>query len=604
MVPSNGKILQNSDKVCLAVGSLLSTLLALVISVGIKSLFSPQLSLPLQLRNDSNFFLSLVTRVSEGWHFNNVRQGFPFGSESRMFPISDNGPLLIIKCLTTIGFPAVTALNIFFLIGFPICFCVTFLVLRRFKVSSALSFSGAVLYAFLPFHFYRYEHVFHTWYFVVPVYFAIAEGLFRFKDGQQFHFSKNRSLLALVLLLSCFGVYFNVFGSILIFFGAALGCSQGNAFQLVKKTTALLVVLASGLFINLLSNIWFLLTAESSLSSSVVRSRTAGEIYSFRLIQLFLPNEDHIFPPFRSLAAAYNSSAPFVNENRTATLGILGSLGFMLLLWVLFFLPKSIGKSTLWFLASTSWMLFLIGTMGGFGSIATYFGLEMVRGWNRISVFVAFGSIAAALFSLQVLVRNYRFLLSVSIIVLSFGLLDQVGGLYIFRPENVKNQFMDSRRFVELIEDSLPRGSAVYNLPYTEFPEPDTTGGLAYENGEGFLHSEGLKWSYGGNKSTEGAEFYRNLASEPISRQLRVIRRMGFGGVYLDLRGFGSDAEQVMSDFLDLGMVPILVRADGNIVFFKIEINQTSQLKQQIKNKFDVVACYEKRPDGSFFESC
>ena len=603
-VRGTNKFLQKSDKVYLAVGSLFSTLLALVISVGIKSVFRPQLNLPFQLRNDSIWFYSMVVRVSEGWNFNNSRQGFPFGSESRMFPIPDNGWLLIVKFLTATGLSAVAALNIYFLIGFPICFSVTFLVFRHLKISPPLCFAGAMLFAFLPFHFYRYEHIFYTWYFVVPIYFFISERLFRFKDSEEFQFSKSKFLLVAVLLLSCFGVYFSLFGSVLILFGSALGFSHKKALRLVKKTTALLGVLIGGLILNLLPNIWFLLTSESSFSSTVVRSRTAGEIFSFRLIQLFLPNQDHIIPPFRSLAAAYNSSAPFVNENQTATLGILGSLGFLILLWVLFFHRETGEKSTLWFLASTSWLLFLIGTMGGFGSIATYFGLEMVRGWNRISVFIAFGSIAGLLFILDRFARHIRCFKLVLILVVSLGLLDQVGGLYIFRSEMVKTQFIESKKFVELIEDSLPSGSAVYNLPYTDFPEPNPANGLAYENGEGFLHSQSLKWSYGANKSTSGAEFYRNLSTEPISRQLRVIRRMGFGGVYLDLRGLGVGAQPILNEFLNLGLAPNFVREDGNVVFFKTEINQMGQLEQMDLIGIQSIACYEKKSDGSYFESC
>ena len=603
-VPWANKFIQKSDKVYLAVGSSLSTLVALVISVGIANIFRPHLNLPLQLHNDSIWNYSVVMRVSEGWNFNNIRQGFPFGSESRAFPIPDNGSLLILKCLTAVGFSAVSSLNIYFLIGFPVCFCVTYLVLRHFKASAHLSFAGATLYTFLPFHFYRFEHFLYTWYFTVPIFFVIAEGLFRFKDGEEFQVSKNKSLLALMLLLSSFGVYFSVFGSSIVLFGAALGYSRRNAFQLVKKTTALLVVLASGLVINVLPNIWFLLTTESSLSSSVIRSRTAGEIYSFRLIQLLLPNQDHVFRPFRSLTASYNSSAPFVNENHMSTLGIFGSIGFIVLLLVLFFRPKSDEKSTLWFLASTSLLLFLIGTNGGFGSIATYLGLEMLRGWNRISVFIAFGCIAGICLSFQFILKRKWHVLTVSIFVIGFGLLDQVGGFYVFRTEQVKNEFFNSQKFVGLIENSLPVGSAVYNLPYTDFPEPNPTGGLAYENGEGFLYSKSLKWSYGANKSTEGAKFFGSLGSEPLATQMRVIKRLGFNGVYLDLRGFGNEAEQVKEDFLELGLVPMYERADGNVLFFRIIANRISKIESLDVDEIEAVACYQKRIDGSYFESC
>jgi phosphoglycerol transferase len=194
--------------------------------------------------------------------------------------------------------------------------------------------------------------------------------------------------------------------------------------------------------------------------------------------------------------------------------------------------------------------------------------------------------------------------LLVSILVITVGLLDQVGGFYVFRTGQVRTEFVDSQKFVRLIENSLPVGSAVYNLPYTDFPEPNPTGGLAYENGEGFLHSKSLKWSYGANKSTGGAKFFGSLAAESIATQIRVIKRLGFNGVYLDLRGFGNDAEQVKEDFLELGMVPMHERADGNVLFFRIFASRISKIESLDVNKIEAVACYQKRVDGSYFESC
>jgi phosphoglycerol transferase len=461
-----------------------------------------------------------------------------------------------------------------------------------------------MLYTFLPFHFYRFEHLTYTWFFVVPAYFLIAFKLFCFEDGEKFEFSKEGHLIMLLFFLSCFGVYYTLFGLIIILFSACLNCLHRNFFQLGKMAIALAGTLILGLIVNLLPNIWFILTNKSQLSDSVVRSKTAGDVYSFRLIQLLLPNQEHLFTPLRTLADAYNSNASYVNENRFATLGFVGSFGFIISLLVLFRGNSENRRSTLWFLSSVSWFLFLVGSTGGFGPMATYLGWESIRGWNRISVFIAFGCIAGAFVFLQLIVKRSRHILLVSILILAFGLLDQVGGFYAFRTDQAEAEFVDSRNFVELIEKSLPVGSAIYNLPYTDIPEPNPTNGLAYENGEGFFHSKTLKWSYGVNKSTDGANFFRSLASESIPTQMRVIKRLGFNGVYLDLRGFGSDAEQLKVDFLELGMVPMYERADGNVLFFRIFASRISKIESLDINEIKAVACYQKRVDGSYFESC
>ena len=600
----NSKLFQTPERVYLLGGVLLTSLIAIVVAVGLANVFKPQINLPFFYSGDSIFGAIGTKRISEGWIFNNPRQGFPFGSESRMYPAPDNASWLILKLLTALGLSSFAASNLYFLIGFPACFALSFDVLRKFKLDPIFSVAAALLYTFLPFHFYRFEHLTYTWYFVVPVYFKVALKLFSLEDEEEFQFSREIRWISLMFFLSCFGVYYTLFGLTLIMFSAVVKCSRYNVVQLGKITTTFAGTLILGSVVNLIPNIWFLLKNKTEVSESVLRSKTAGDVYSFRLIQLLLPNEDHLFAPLRTLANSYNLNASFVNENRSATLGVVGSVGLMILLFVLLRGSLENSKSNLWFLASTSWFLFLVGTTGGFGPMATYLGMESIRGWNRISVFVAFGSIAGAFFLLQYFAKSRRHVLLISILVIAFGLLDQVGGFYTFRTGQVRNEFVDSQKFVELIESSMPVGSAVYNLPYTDFPEPNPSGGVAYESGEGFLHSKSLKWSYGLNKSTEGAKFFGSLASESIATQIRVIKRMGFNGVYLDLRGFGNDAMQVKVDFLELGMVPMYERADGNVVFFRTGAKRISEIESLDVNEIQAVACYQKRLDGSYFESC
>ena len=595
---------QVHDRVYLIAGVSLTSLIALVLVVGLTNVFTPHLNLPFFYSGDSIFGAIGTTRISEGWIFDNPRQGFPFGSESRMYPAPDNASWLALKLLTALGLSSFAASNLYFLIGFPVCFALSFVVLRKFKLNPIFSATASLLYTFLPFHFYRFEHLTYTWYFVVPVYYMVAFKIFSLEDEEEFHFLKEMRWILLMFFLSCFGVYYTLFGLILIVFSTVVKCSRRNAVQLGKITAALTGALVMGSVVNLIPNILFVLTNKTQVSELVLRSKTAGDVYSFRLIQLLLPNQDHLFPPLRTLASSYNLNASFVNENRSATLGVVGSVGLMILLFVLLRGPTGNRKSNLWFLASVSWLLFLVGTTGGFGPMATYSGMESIRGWNRISVYVAFGCIAGAFLFLQYFVVRKWHVLFVSILVSIFGLLDQVGGFYVFRTGQVRNEFVDSQKFVGLIESSLPIGSAVYNLPYMDFPEPDPIGGLAYENGEGFLHSKSLKWSYGANKSTEGAKFFGSLSSESIATQIRVIKRLGFDGVYLDLRGFGNEAEQVKEDFLELGMVPMLERADGNVLFFRIVANRISKIESFDVNEIEAVACYQKRRDGSYFESC
>ena len=155
----NSKLFQTPERVYLLGGVLLTTLIAIVVAVGLTNVFKPQMNLPFFYSGDSIFGAIGTKRISEGWIFNNPRQGFPFGSESRMYPAPDNASWLILKLLTALGLSSFAASNLYFLIGFPACFALSFDVLRKFKLDPIFSVAAALLYTFLPFHFYLFEHL-------------------------------------------------------------------------------------------------------------------------------------------------------------------------------------------------------------------------------------------------------------------------------------------------------------------------------------------------------------------------------------------------------------------------------------------------------------
>jgi phosphoglycerol transferase len=129
------------------------------------------------------------------------------------------------------------------------------------------------------------------------------------------------------------------------------------------------------------------------------------------------------------------------------------------------------------------------------------------------------------------------------------------------------------KEFVQSIENSLPLGSAVYQLPYRQYPEPNPPFYRLspYDMSLGFLHSTSLHWSFGGMKGRQGDLFYRSLATEPINIQLEIIKRLGMAGIYIDRRGFEDSGKAVIDAITSLlGTPPVLSRADGEIVFFRL----------------------------------
>jgi phosphoglycerol transferase len=222
----------------------------------------------------------------------------------------------------------------------------------------------------------------------------------------------------------------------------------------------------------------------------------------------------------------------------------------------------------------------MFGTIGGFGSVFSMVITSSVRGWNRISVFIGFGSLFGIFIILQDLLNkrfswlNFVFISgSIALLFLVGGLYDQTASASKSGNEQIKKNFHIDKSFIQSIEKSLSPGSAVYQLPYMPFPEVAPLHRLhTYDLSVGFLHSSSLRWSYAGMKGRSGDLFYRSLAKESLEKQYEVIKRLGFSGIYIDKRGFADNGQAVIEGLTSLlGAPPALMRADGEVAFFRLE---------------------------------
>lgn len=568
-----------------AFGAILSFVLASLLMTGWPEGIFPNLSYPYTYSGDGLSHSWMTLRVIEGWVFENDRSGYPFGSSFFDYPGSDFGNLVVLKVLGWITGEYHSAINLFFLLSFSIVFVSSFCVLRAFGLRQLLAVCASLLFSFLPFHFLRLGHLFYLWYFVVPWFFYICFILF-FRADETFTFStlirKKMFLWSTIIVLACFGVYYALFGVLML---GIVALSVGiRTSSMRKMAPALLaaVIITVGVIINVAPNIVY--KKQNGTNTEVaVRSPSEAEVYGFKLMQLLMPRPGHRSEYLASLSATYGRDYPLVNENSTASLGFVGSLGFVFVFFIM--LSRFSGKAVdirLSFLSMIVIFLFLLGTIGGLGAVFSAFLSSSIRGWNRISVFISFGVITVFFLAVQNFIeRNFSPRRSSFVIsFLAFGLLvlgmfDQTTPACHSCSEKTKLAFDTDRDFIGRIEGMLPSGAAVYQLPYMPFPEVAPKNRLhTYDLAAGFLHSKSLRWSYAGMKGREGDLFYRALAQESIEKQIDVISRLGFSGVYIDRRGFEDNGDSLIARLtVLLGEAPSLQRADGEIVFFRLKSN-------------------------------
>jgi phosphoglycerol transferase len=566
-------------------GALFSFVLASVLMSGWPEGLLPNLDYPFVYSGDGLWYSMQTQRAMEGWVFDNLRSGFPFGSNYLDYPASDAGNFLILKIIGLITGEFQSAINLYFFLSFSVTFVVAFCVLRTLGLANHYAFTAALLFNFIPFHFQRIGHLFFTWYFVVPVFYYIA---LKFSISSSSNTSIESNLLWKIFYGLClvglgsFGVYYALFGLILFFVVASYGAAANYSPRALKSATFACCMVLLGVFLNLAPNLVNKYTNGTNLE---VAQRSAGEseLYGFKFAQLILPRINHRNSKLAEITSKYNNSTPLVNENITSTLGALGALGLLASFWIIF--SALAGRSQNRILIITSLIilvLIMFGTIGGFGSIFALVITPAAHGWNRISVFISFGVFLVFFLLIQTLIQK-RFtgqrLFFVSSVISIFcilgGLWDQTIFLGKAYKDQIKNDFHLDKAFVGSIEKSLPVASAIYQIPYMAFPEVPELHHLGpYDLMEGFLHSTRLRWSYGGMKGRSGDLFYRSLAKEPLKKQLDVLKRLGFAGIYVDRRGL-ADNDHIVDDLTTLlGISPSLTRADGSVVFFRLNQNE------------------------------
>lgn len=580
--PTWQAILANDWKLIL-IGALASLLLASIIMSGLHDALTPDLSRPYAYAGDGLFHAWMAQRVSEGWLFDNIRSGYPFGSNFLDFPGADGGDHLLIKLFSLIGGGWPAGVKLFYLFGFPTCFVATYVTARAFGLNRSFAIAVSVIYTFAPFHFLRLQHLFYTWYFVAPPFFYLALDIYLTQDnpyaeGLKAALRKVPAIALGMIILASFGVYYALFGVIILASAGVMSAVKTRNSYGVRKAALLIAATIFGVFINIAPNM--IGTYKNGANPEVAhRSPVESEVYGMKMMQLLMPRPDHRIGRLGAVAQSYNQATPLVNENSTSSLGAIGAAGFMLLLlYFLFSTARTDSDGRLRLLAVTTFVLFMFATIGGLGSLFAATISPSIRAWNRDSIFIACGAVLFFFIALQMALQKVaprlaKYSVGVAVILIIAGLFDQT------TPpckscSAAQNALFDSDKdFVQSIEETLPAGGAVYQLPYIGFPEvPMLERLINYQMMVGVLHSKALHWSFGGMKGRPGDLFYRSLAQEPMARQLEVIRKLGFDGIYIDRRGYTDNGEAVIQELSQLLQQPPLLQSrDKEMVFFKLE---------------------------------
>lgn len=476
-------------------------------------------------------------------------------------------------------------INYVYLSAFYLIAYVAYFVLRQLRIKEWLAAGGGLVYAFLPFIFLRgIGHIVLACYYFVPLAVLMCiwiyeDERFMLPDKDFFRYKRNYLGFIMAFLIASEGIgYWQIFACFFLMVAMLAALLRTKDINYLKRGCISILSVIVSVIISIIPEILCIMQGGTGLEGRD-RSMADAEMYCLKIVQLFLPVNGHRIKPLERLLDTYNEYVPNVNENWTAYIGIVGAIGFLILIVWLFTNRKDETplKKRLTVLADLNICGILLATMGGFGSIIFILGIEIVRGYNRISVFIAFFAIAAVCLILNEWSKKIMkpvwkgvYIAGVSLVML-FAIWEQNPSIsYDF--EGNKAAWLNDKHFFEEVDAVMDENDSVFQLPYAEYPEGVVQNDMGHlSHFIGYLHSDKLRWSFGTVDGSETDIWYEETAGLSVDKMIQEILSKGFDGLYINRDAYEKEEWTGLENSIReyTGVTPI-VSEDETLSFYKL----------------------------------
>ncbi|SEW07586.1 hypothetical protein [[Clostridium] fimetarium] len=544
-------------------------------------------SVPIQYDgcDDMGILVNAKMLATQTWNLSCDRLGAPYGTQFYDFTVNmfHNFDLIVLKIFVLItGSPGI-AVNLEYFSTFFLVAAISYMVMRELKITNWIAVCGTLIFTFMPYIVMRgILHIVLTEYYFVPLSILLCFWIYEREDILVFNneFFKNKRnwfIILFIILIANNGIaYYPFFTCFLLLVTAISKILKTKDFRVLLKSGVAIIGIVVFMMIDLIPAFIFNLQNGANKEAIVRQGISLCEVYALKLIQLFIPVDDHNWPLFRVVMSKYNNNSYYINENMSSYLGIIGICGFLLLIVILFVKKDGKINGRLSFLAEMNIALVLLGMVGGFSAIFAVLISNEIRAYNRISIFIAYVCILAVAFVINSIYKKYnkKFIVIIGVLVTLFCIWEQFPTSYIPKyNDNYINYYSDAN-FVAAIEDSVKEGAMIYQMPYHEYPEGNPVNNMAdYQLFVGYVHSDKLRWSFGSIKGRDGSD-WNNTAYSQLTTEDTVayLENSGFSGIYIDRRAYTEEELERLERQLETvtGCTP-MYSDNGNLSFFKLK---------------------------------
>jgi hypothetical protein len=292
--------------------------------------------------------------------------------------------------------------------------------------------------------------------------------------------------------------------------------------------------------------------AHGENQMALVRAYKQLELYALKPLELLLPPPEHRLTCLTDISREYAMMAWVQGEMFSSYLGVVG-VGALVWLVIEFVRRAANLRQTPRRLPSHAplslWVI-LFSAVGGVNCLlGLAFGMLYFRGSNRYSIFIAAIALFFLVSRMSRLVRSWPRTASYTLAagVAGIGLLDQLPPPSKEATQAFARVAQNDQRFCHALEETLPPGAMIFQLPLMNFIDGDPIGDmLSYEHIRPYLWTKHLRFSFGSVQGRHREDWQQQVASLPIAEVVKELERYGFAGIYFNRKAYSGESMETM----------------------------------------------------------
>ena len=456
--------------------------------------------------------------------------------------------------------------------------CVCFyLAARLIDCKWYWAFAGGIAFGFAQFAFARsIHHINVTMYWHIPFCLLIANWVTRNEMGG---LNQRRYLLSLLLafLIGMQNPYYTNMFLQLVLLGAFYQYFR-QGWRPVQQAAGIIAAAAFG-FVLMNINSFAYHLGHGKNPGAMVREFKWLELSALKFVDLLVPPQDHsllgwIGNAYYGLAGreydpAVAKMVAFPSEVPPSC--YLGILGIACLIWLAVVSVRRLVVETGRPLPVAAWQVMWIlaySVVGGLNCLAGLLGITLFRSSTRYCIFILPILLLFAIKRLSKKPMNTGTGIGIAGLCMLLALWDQTPPLAQTKANlaELSRVVESDREFTRKIEARLPKSAMIFQVPIMEFPESPAPGMPSYDHFRPYLHSESLRFSFGGVKGRSWVQWQQEVAKlESLSDVITKIQSYGFAAVYVNRSGFQDKGEGLLQAMRELGYTEVIESKAGDL---------------------------------------